>query len=126
MHFLSVEPMLEPIDLSPWLGELDWLIVGGGSGVGNRSRPTHPDWVRDLRDQVRAAGGAFFLKQVGSNRALWPGVGKRHLRSLVETSRSVCASTVSDGGVCVLRSSARIGRYAELGTYLLHAARRER
>jgi protein gp37 len=28
----------------------------------------HPDWVRDLRDQVRAAGGALFLKQVGSNR----------------------------------------------------------
>ena len=38
----------------------------------------NPDWVRDLRDQVRAAGGASFLKQVGSNRALWPGV--KHLK----------------------------------------------
>jgi protein gp37 len=24
-RFLCVEPMLEAIDLSPWLGELDWL-----------------------------------------------------------------------------------------------------
>ena len=70
VRFLSVEPMLEAIDLSPWLGDLDWMIVGGESGVGNRSRPMYPDWVRNLRDQVRAAGGAFFLKQVGSNRAL--------------------------------------------------------
>jgi protein gp37 len=38
VRFLSVEPMLETINLSPWLGELDWLIVGGESGVGNRSR----------------------------------------------------------------------------------------
>ena len=60
VRFLSVEPMLEAIDLLPWLSELDWLIVGGESGVGNRSRPMHPDWVRDLRDQVWAAGGAFF------------------------------------------------------------------
>jgi protein gp37 len=42
IRFLSVEPMLEAIDLSPWFGELDWLIVGGESGVGNRSRPMHP------------------------------------------------------------------------------------
>jgi len=77
MRFLSVEPMLEPIDLSPWLGELDWLIVGGESGVGSRSRPMHPDWVHDLRDQVRAAGSAFFLKHIGSNRAPWPGAKHR-------------------------------------------------
>jgi protein gp37 len=83
-RFLCVEPMLEAIDLSPWLGELDWLIVGGESGVGNRARPMHPDWVRDLRDQVRAAGGALFLKQVGSNRALWPGVKHRKGENPIE------------------------------------------
>jgi Protein of unknown function (DUF5131) len=66
------------------LGEFDWLIVGGESGVGNRSRPMHPDWVRDLRDQVRAAGGALFLKQVGSNRALWPGVKRRKGENPIE------------------------------------------
>jgi protein gp37 len=83
-RFLCVEPMLEAIDLSPWLGELDWLIVGGESGVGSCSRPMHPDCVRDLRDQVRAAGGALFLKQVGSNRALWPGVEHRKGENPIE------------------------------------------
>ena len=77
VRFFSVEPMLEAIDLAPKLGRLDWLIVGGESGVGNRSRPTHPEWVRDLRDQARAVGGAFFLKQVGSNHALWSGAKDR-------------------------------------------------
>ena len=84
VRFLCVEPMLQAIDLSPWLGELDWLIVGGELGVGTRSRPMHPDWVRDLRDQVRAAGGAFFLKQVGSNRALWPRVKHRKGENPIE------------------------------------------
>ena len=54
-------------------GQLDWLIVGGESGVGDRSRPMHTEWVPDLRDQARAVGGAFFLKQIGSSHALWPG-----------------------------------------------------
>jgi protein gp37 len=57
VRFLSVEPMLEAIDLSPWLGELDWLILTDESGVSNRSRPMHPDWVRDL---VRTVGSAVF------------------------------------------------------------------
>lgn len=51
VRFLSVEPLLED------LGELDldgiaWVIVGGESGPG--ARPMHPDWVRNIRDQVLA------------------------------------------------------------------------
>ena len=76
VHFLSVEPMLEPLDLASWLGpgRIDWIIAGGESGVGKRSRPMQPTWLRDLRDQVRSAGAKLFVKQVGSNRAPWPGV----------------------------------------------------
>ena len=78
IRFLSVEPMLEAIDLSPWLDRLHHVIVGGESGVGNRSRPMQPHWLRGLRDQVQAAGLALFVKQLGSNRAAWPGA--RHLK----------------------------------------------
>lgn len=42
---------------------LDWLIVGGESGLG--ARPMHPDWARSLCDQCEAAGVAFFFKQWG-------------------------------------------------------------
>jgi protein gp37 len=58
VRFLSVEPMVEPVDLTPWLmlpshdrsAPISWIIVGGESGGG--ARPMHPDWVRGLRDQV--------------------------------------------------------------------------
>jgi len=36
---------------------LDWVVAGGGSGRG--AQPTHPDWLRSLRDQCRDAGVPF-------------------------------------------------------------------
>jgi protein gp37 len=70
--------MLEVIDLSSWLDRLHHVIVGGESGVGKRSRPMHPEWLRNLREQALTAGIALFVKQLGSNRAGWSGV--RHLK----------------------------------------------
>ena len=71
VRFLSVEP-IEPVDVAPRLMQpshggkapISWIIVGGESGGG--ARPIHPDWVRGLRDQVRAAGAKLFVKQSGS------------------------------------------------------------
>ena len=51
---------------------VSWIIVGGEAGGG--ARPMHPDWLRGLRDQVHAAGAKLFVKQIGSNHALWPSV----------------------------------------------------
>lgn len=72
VRFVSAEPLLEHLDLAPWLARLDWVICGGESGAG--ARPMQPAWASDLRDQVQAFGAAFFMKQTGSNRAAWPGV----------------------------------------------------
>ena len=68
VRFVSAEPLLEQIDLQPWLedGVVQWLIVGGESGAG--ARPMDPDWVRSLRDQAVKADVAFFLKQLGGVR----------------------------------------------------------
>jgi protein gp37 len=73
VHFLSVEPMLGPVDLHSVLWEtpsgvglhdhIDWVIAGGESGPG--ARPCELNWIRDLRDQCTGAGVAFFLKQLG-------------------------------------------------------------
>lgn len=89
VRFLSIEPLLGPIDLWPWLslkanqhGEvapeadclgydrpgIGWIIVGGESGP--NARPMHPDWVRSIRDQCQAAGVPFFFKQ--GSQANWP------------------------------------------------------
>ena len=64
--FLSMEPLLERVVLSEAfleLGSAAWVIVGGESG--NGARPMHPDWARSLRDQCRAAGVPFLMKQWG-------------------------------------------------------------
>jgi protein gp37 len=64
VRFVSCEPLLGGVDLSPWLGRgIHWVIVGGKSG--KNARPTHPEWPLSLRDQCVAAGVAFFHKQNG-------------------------------------------------------------
>jgi protein gp37 len=66
VHFASVEPQLEAVDLRQYLAAgLDWGIVGGESG--QSCRPFTVDWARELRDQCRAAGAAFFMKQLGGH-----------------------------------------------------------
>lgn len=65
VRFLSVEPLLGPIDALPLEG-IQWVIVGGESG--HRARPMDTDWVRSIRDQCRAANVAFFFKQWGGRR----------------------------------------------------------
>jgi protein gp37 len=79
VRFLSCEPLLGPVDLTPWLHRdatpplsaphsfrpippLDWVIVGGESGPG--ARPMDPNWARSIRDQCAAAGVSFFMKQM--------------------------------------------------------------
>lgn len=93
VRFLSMEPLLGPVDLEracdlaeaqickgTWkdmadpikcaaalrrgsVALLDWVIVGGESGPG--ARPMHPDWARSLRDQCQDAGTDFLFKQWG-------------------------------------------------------------
>ena len=65
LRFISQEPQLAPIDWKP--GSLDgisWLIQGGESGPG--ARPFDVAWARSTRDQCKAFGVAFFLKQYGA------------------------------------------------------------
>lgn len=62
VRFLSLEPLLGPLPDLP-LGGIDWVIVGGESGP--NYRPFNIQWVRDIRDQCRAAGIPFFFKQWG-------------------------------------------------------------
>jgi protein gp37 len=64
-RFLSVEPQHGPIDLTPWLPFLDWVIQGGESGA--RAYPFDLAWARTMRDTCTAAGVPYFLKQLGKH-----------------------------------------------------------
>jgi protein gp37 len=72
VRFVSAEPLLGWLDLTPWLApedfglsNIDWVIVGGESG--RMARPFDLLWASSLRDQCDGAGAAFFLKQLGDN-----------------------------------------------------------
>jgi len=64
--FLSVEPQIGRISLTPWIELLDWVIVGGESRQGGLVRPFNIDWARLLRRQCQEASVPFFLKQLGT------------------------------------------------------------
>jgi protein gp37 len=64
VKFLSVEPLLGPIDDLNLQG-IDWVIVGGDSG--RRPRPLDEAWVRSIRDQCATARVKFFFKQWGGS-----------------------------------------------------------
>lgn len=65
------------------LRKIDWLIVGGESGP--KRRPMNLAWARSLRDQCRAAGVPFFMKQVDKVQPIppdlmvreWPGASDK-------------------------------------------------
>jgi len=83
VKFLSAEPLLGPLNLGRWLGEIesfidydgataigggfssiDWVIVGGESGPG--ARPMSPNWAQEIRRQCSWAGVPYFFKQWGA------------------------------------------------------------
>ena len=70
LRWISAEPLLEPVDLEPWLSMIDWVVVGGESG--RDARAMHPDWARSVRDQCQAAGVPHFFKGWGE----WAPVAK--------------------------------------------------
>jgi len=89
IRWLSMEPLLGEVDLSPWLGFwepgeqirtpdggsyttetprapeplIDWVVLGGESGP--HARPMHPAWERAVRAQCEAAGVPYLFKQWG-------------------------------------------------------------
>jgi len=91
LRFLSIEPLLSPVDLRPeLLNGIGWVIVGGESGphlfneqeANNRGltqyqrdgskrwdvQPLKVPWMRTIRDTCSAAAVPFFFKQWGGVR----------------------------------------------------------
>jgi len=100
VRFVSIEPMLEQVDLSFRCLECNKYhhyyelyctegdcptedCEGGyyqlfeeldwvivGGETGPNARPMNPDWARDIRDQCRAAGVPFFFKQMSNKQPI--------------------------------------------------------
>lgn len=99
-RWLSLEPQLGPVDLSPYLGgprderranvfgvehrgpkdvaprtSLDWVVTGGESGP--RARSFDLSWARRTIAQCRAVGVPVFCKQLGARPVIDLGDGHR-------------------------------------------------
>ena len=82
VRFVSVEPMLGPVDL-PYsafngadsiqsMAGIDWVIAGPETGP--KARPCRPEWIQAVANDCAIAGVPFFDKRkVGYARREWPG-----------------------------------------------------
>ena len=65
VRWLSLEPLLENIDLRKYLRGITLCIVGCESGP--RRRPCDLAWVRSIARQTKEAGGLLYVKQLDIN-----------------------------------------------------------
>ena len=122
-RMISIEPMLGPLDLTPFLpiapkGEIhhtdQYLEKEGrsfpqqgemsegqrglswvicGGESGSAARPMHPDWVRSVRDQCQAAGVPFFFKQWGE----WLPAAQNNVNENLSAKRENIISMSAEG-----------------------------
>lgn len=67
IKFLSLEPLLSSLP-NLKLDKIDWVIVGGESGI--NSRPVKKEWVNSILIQCQSQNVPFFFKQ-------WGGMNKK-------------------------------------------------
>jgi protein gp37 len=114
VRFLSVEPMLGPVDIGEWasfghcpehdfsggfcvqrkhpgVAHIDWVICGGESGP--NARMMQRDWARSLRDQCTTADIPFLFKQWGE----WTTNGRLGVGLLDDPTREAFGEVVADG-----------------------------
>lgn len=112
--FLSCEPLLGRLDVSPWLqpGGLDWILAGGETDQGDhKARPSHPDWFRSLRDQCAAAGVPFHHKQNGEWLA-WSEIMEDGTENLLSFGKDPARFQYLGQGAIVSKvGKARAGRF---------------
>ena len=79
--FVSIEPMLSEIDLTPYLDKLDWVIIGGENipNNPNKARLMRWEWVESIYRQCQSKDVPFFFKR-------WSGINanRKDLRWYIE------------------------------------------
>lgn len=96
LRFLSVEPLLEDLGTMN-LDGINWVIVGGESGIG--ARPMERKWVVSIRKQCRLHGIPFFFKQ-------WGGVHKSKAGRLLD-GRTYDEMPMLEGGSNLVQIAVR-------------------
>ena len=74
-YFMSAEPLLDELDVRPWLSRLAAVFAGGETGP--EARPCYLRYARRLRDQCAGAGVPFMWKQWGEFSPYYTGVDEQ-------------------------------------------------
>lgn len=61
---ITAQPLLERVDLEPYLEGVELVVVGGESDA--HARPLHYDWVLDIREQCIRKNVSFEFRQCGT------------------------------------------------------------
>lgn len=69
MRIAVLEPMLGPVDLRAYIGDLHWVLAGSETS-GEDARPLDLDWVRQVRDAALEAKVPFFIKQLNPKHGM--------------------------------------------------------
>ena len=92
-RFLSIEPLIDEVDLSNYLDEkqslnifsvnnkigrtqeavfnkIDWVIVGGETGAKSKTRNMQPLWVDKIYNDCKKNNTNFFFKQWGNSKPI--------------------------------------------------------
>lgn len=64
-RFISVEPLLGPVDLSTYINSMNWVIVGAETGV--RARYMEPNWAMAIKNLCLVYNVPFFFKKMSRN-----------------------------------------------------------
>lgn len=76
IHFLSVEPMLRPLDLR-YVAHFNWVILGGESGP--NARPVDIEWVKEAVSDCQKLQVPVFVKQLGKSYYEFEGSQKKRI-----------------------------------------------
>lgn len=90
IRWISVEPMLENVDLSGWLffddegneieSQINWVVIGAESGANRRECKLK--WIESIVEQCKSANVPVFVKQIHLNGKLEKDINKfpKHLQ----------------------------------------------
>ena len=62
---IVIQPMLEAVDIEPYLDNIELVVVGGE--YDSNARPFHLDWALSVRGQCIKHNVSFSLRQLGTN-----------------------------------------------------------
>ena len=72
-RFVSIEPLMSPIDLDFAQRPVDWIIVGAETGNRRKKVKSSPDlaWVKGLAGYAHRNGVPILLKDSAELKAIW-------------------------------------------------------